>query len=221
MNTPMTVDSLRIWSRRTRASLLFGVLLSTACPQQSTPAAPAVPPAACPPAGSRVVNELALFAQCLGASIKTPPGIQGSNNWQDYGTVKVGDKPNGWVMVEPRATAKPLEAAWFIEHSIGVGLVNQGNNVHLAVCPSKLLTEALENTILTVAIQIDGNDEKGQYLIYGGRMGQDSAPTDLRKPLVGVSRAAARKAAVAMARQAVGAPIENITSRPEWADALH
>jgi hypothetical protein len=79
MNRLPTVSCARSWNGRARIGLICYALASAACQQRPSPAVTPAAPAPCPPPGSRIVDEIALFTQCLGASLKTPPGIQGSN----------------------------------------------------------------------------------------------------------------------------------------------
>jgi|JI10StandDraft_1071094.scaffolds.fasta_scaffold90562_4 hypothetical protein len=206
-------------------ALILGVLLGVGCQDGTGAKAGAVakPPAevAMPPAGMRLVPELALFAQCLAASMKSPPGTQGTNSWQLFGKAEVDGKQYGWIMVEPGAIAEPLAAQLHMQFSVKMGAVNQGDNISEALCPREVLNEAVARTFLTMVIQVGGTDDKGQFLIYGGPMGYEYPSGQLPKRVANVSRAEARKAAVSLAAQALGSKPKRVGALwAQWADAL-
>ncbi len=206
-----------------RAFVALVCLAPCACPSPRSGEAPA--PDAGPtttaatsspavPAGKRLVDHVALHAQCLLSTIKTPPNVV-SNNWQDVGEVEVAGKRYGWLIIDQSAADVPLADANSYLWSAQVGLLNRGLNASQGLC-LKEWDDARADTLLTMFVRITGSATHGTYAIVGMRADQERQQGQI---LRNVDAAEARKQAVKLTTASVAGKITVITAPTAWFEA--
>jgi hypothetical protein len=177
----------------------------SAAPSSSAPAAL--------PSTSRLVDAAELHAQCLLSAIRTPPELT-SNHWADVGEVDVKGTKFGWIMVEQLDADVPAVDAEAYVRSAEIGFENRGINASSKLCDAEW-NDARNQTVVTVVVRIHADGSKGTYAVFGGLANTALADTSVER-VEDVSAADARKAAIAMANEKLGAKLAPIAAPGDW-----